>query len=73
MCLSYEHAMLPGNLHYTDPNPNCSSLNSGILKVRFNACQLIPSPILGLLKPMSLAHVTSNLVLIELSDPILNM
>ncbi len=25
--------MLPGNLHYTEPNPNSESLKAGILKV----------------------------------------
>lgn len=34
MCLSYENGMLPGNLHYKNPNPNNESLKAGILKVR---------------------------------------
>jgi hypothetical protein len=34
VCLSFEHGMLPGNLHYSQPNPNSESLNAGILKAR---------------------------------------
>ena len=33
VCLAYEHGVLPANLHYTQPNPNSTSLNAGILKV----------------------------------------
>ena len=28
-----EHGLLPGNLHYTEPNPHNASLVSGILQV----------------------------------------
>ena len=41
LCLSYEHGMLPGNLHYQEPNPNCASLHDGTLKVQD---QPFPSP-----------------------------
>ena len=34
LCLSYEHGMLPGNLHYQEPNPSCASLHDGTLKVQ---------------------------------------
>ena len=34
VCLAYEHGMLPGNLHFKEPNPNSESLQAGILKVR---------------------------------------
>jgi len=33
VCLSYENGLLPGNLHYKQPNPNNESLKTGILKV----------------------------------------
>ena len=33
VCLAYEHGMLPGNLHFNEPNPNSESLKAGILKV----------------------------------------
>ena len=33
VCLSYENGLLPGNLHYNEPNPNNESLKAGILKV----------------------------------------
>ena len=33
MLLSYEHQTLPGNLHFTTPNPNNAGLKDGILKV----------------------------------------
>ena len=33
VCLSYENGLLPGNLHYKEPNPNNESLKAGILKV----------------------------------------
>lgn len=33
VCLAYEHGILPGNLHFNEPNPNSESLKSGILKV----------------------------------------
>ena len=31
--LSYEHQTLPGNLHFSTPNPNNAGLKDGILKV----------------------------------------
>lgn len=34
VCLSYENGLIPGNLHYKEPNPNNESLKNGILKVR---------------------------------------
>ena len=34
MCLSYEHGLIPGNLHYKEPNPQNESLKAGILQVR---------------------------------------
>ena len=33
LCLAYEHGLIPGNLHYTEPNPNCLSLKDGTFKV----------------------------------------
>ncbi len=33
VCLAYENGLLPGNLHYKEPNPNNKSLKAGILKV----------------------------------------
>jgi fatty acid synthase len=33
VCLSYEHATLPANLHFHEPNPNNAGLKDGILKV----------------------------------------
>ncbi|KAK9904717.1 hypothetical protein WJX75_001194 [Coccomyxa subellipsoidea] len=33
VCLSYENGLIPGNLHYKEPNPNNESLKTGILKV----------------------------------------
>lgn len=33
VCLAYENGLLPGNLHYKEPNPNNESLKAGILKV----------------------------------------
>ena len=33
VCLAFEHGTLPGNLHYSAPNPNNASLVSGILQV----------------------------------------
>ncbi len=33
MLLSYEHQTLPGNLHFSTPNPNNAGLKDGILKV----------------------------------------
>ena len=33
VCLAMEHGTLPGNLHYSEPNPNSASLVSGILQV----------------------------------------
>lgn len=33
VCLSYENGLIPGNLHYKEPNPNNDSLKNGILKV----------------------------------------
>ena len=35
LCLSFEHGILPGNLHYTEANPNCASLHDGTFKVRW--------------------------------------
>ena len=33
VCLAYENGVLPGNLHYKEPNPNNESLKTGIIKV----------------------------------------
>ena len=33
LCLSFEHGLIPANLHYNEPNPNNKSLVEGILKV----------------------------------------
>ncbi|CAL8464659.1 g4194 [Coccomyxa elongata] len=33
VCLSYENGLIPGNLHYKEPNPNNESLKNGVLKV----------------------------------------
>ena len=33
VCLAMEHGTLPGNLHYSEPNPHNASLVSGILQV----------------------------------------
>ena len=38
VCLSYEHGLLPGNLHYKEPNPNNESLKAGIIKARAQPC-----------------------------------
>lgn len=50
VCLSYENGLLPGNLHYKDPNPNNESLKAGILKV----CMLLISLPLDLAFPASI-------------------
>ena len=42
VCLSYENGLLPGNLHYKEPNPNNESLKTGILKVRHLPAPLTP-------------------------------
>ena len=34
VCMAYERGTIPGNLHFKEPNPNNSSLTSGVLKVR---------------------------------------
>jgi hypothetical protein len=31
--LSYEHGLLPANLHYSEPTPNSDGLQKGVLKV----------------------------------------
>lgn len=33
MLLAFENGMLPGNLHYKEPNPNSESLKNGTIKV----------------------------------------
>ena len=33
VCMAYERGTIPGNLHFNEPNPNNSSLTSGVLKV----------------------------------------
>ena len=40
MCLSYENGLIPGNLHYKEPNPQNESLKAGILQVRAPASML---------------------------------
>ena len=44
VCLSYENGLLPGNLHYKEPNPNNESLKAGILKVRWTPASLPLNP-----------------------------
>ena len=34
MCLSLEYGLLPGNLHYKNPNPTADGLRDGSLQVR---------------------------------------
>ena len=34
VCMAYERGTIPGNLHFKEPNPNNTSLTSGVLKVR---------------------------------------
>ena len=42
--LSFEHGVLPPNLHYTEPNPNSKGLLDGILKVLLSFhCCTVPS------------------------------
>lgn len=31
--MAYERGTIPGNLHFNEPNPNNTSLTSGVLKV----------------------------------------
>ena len=31
--MSFEHGVLPANLHYNEPNPKCEGLHNGTLKV----------------------------------------
>ncbi|CAK0731645.1 hypothetical protein CVIRNUC_000023 [Coccomyxa viridis] len=33
VCMAYERGTIPGNLHFNEPNPNNTSLTSGVLKV----------------------------------------
>ncbi len=42
MCLSYENGLIPGNLHYKEPNPQNESLKAGILQVRACASMSLP-------------------------------
>jgi fatty acid synthase len=32
--LAYENGVIPANLHYHEPNPNCDSLKNGVVKVK---------------------------------------
>ena len=41
VCLAYEHGLLPGNLHFNEPNPNSASLKAGILKVQACSADMV--------------------------------
>ena len=40
LLLSFEHGMLPGNLHFNKPNPRIQSLGDGSIKVGLVHCPL---------------------------------
>ena len=44
MCLSYETGLIPGNLHYKEPNPQNESLKAGILQVHAPASMMALPP-----------------------------
>ena len=48
MCLSYENGLIPGNLHYKEPNPQNESLKAGILQVRATTTGLLVLPLITL-------------------------
>ena len=35
--MAYERGTIPGNLHFNEPNPNNTSLTSGVLKVKHHS------------------------------------
>ena len=39
VCMAYERGTIPGNLHFNEPNPNNTSLTSGVLKVSHHSAQ----------------------------------
>ena len=48
VCLAYEHATLPANLHFREPNPNNAGLKDGILKVVTAPTDFAPGSIVAL-------------------------
>ena len=62
MCLSYENGLIPGNLHYKEPNPQNESLKAGILQVR--ACaSMLALPLVTLIHSSNCVRARDGVIL----------